>query len=45
MSKSQKQKNQSMIDNSQDSSKSKHGFNQVGNSGTQPGIKDTKGKR
>lgn len=44
MSKNQKQKNQSMVDNSQDSSKSKHGFNQS-NPGTQPGIKDTKGKR
>lgn len=45
MSKNQKQKNQSMSDNSQDSAKSKHGFNQSGNSGMQPGIKDTKGKR
>lgn len=45
MSKGQKQKNQSMIAESQDSLKSKHGFKQTGNAMVGEDKKNTKGKR
>lgn len=45
MSKNQKQKNQSMSDNSQDSAKSKHGFKQTGNAMLGEDKATTKGKK
>lgn len=41
----QKAKNQSAIDNSNDSQNAKNGFKGTGNSGLNPGINDTKGKK
>lgn len=40
----QDSKNQSMIDNSNDSRNAENGYLGRGNSGTQPGIVNTKGK-
>lgn len=45
MSKNQKQKNQAIVDNSEDSAKSKHGFKQTGNAMVGEDKKNTKGKR
>lgn len=45
MSRNQKQKNQAIIDNSEDSLKSKHGFKQTGNAMVGEDKRNIKGKK